>query len=128
MAPKFQVNPDDEILNSLTKILGFKSYKDKKTIIQNTKLLLNNVKQVFISILTDINKYVYTPYEKEYITSEARCITITRKFLKTRDLDILLVKKMIKGEKIKCYKICLKNTRKIKAEQNKPKIISFDDW
>jgi hypothetical protein len=126
MPPKFKINPDESILNNLVKILGFKTYKDKKTVVKNNDLLLNNVKQQFISLLAEINNYVYTPYEKKYISNESRCITITRRFLRYKDLDILLIRKMINGENIKCYKICRKNTRKIKAENNKPKIISFD--
>jgi hypothetical protein len=122
----FRINPDELILNNIAKVIGFKSYKDKKTVIKNNELILNNVKICLITLLPEINSYLYTPYNKEYISSEARCITIARKFLRTKDLDILLIKKMINGEKIKCYKICRKNMRKIKEENNKPKIISFD--
>jgi hypothetical protein len=122
----FKINPDEIILNNIIGILGFKSYKDKKTVIKNNELILNNVKLRFITLLPEINNYLYTPYNKEYISSIARCITIARKFLRTKDLDILLIQKMINGEKIKCYKISIKNMRKIKAENNKPKIISFD--
>jgi hypothetical protein len=124
----FKLNPDDYILTLLTKTLGFKSYKDKKTIIKNNELILNNIKQRFKDIISEINKYYYSEINKDYITTESRCITITRHFLKTKNLDILLIKKMINGEKIKCYKISRKNIRKIKANQNKPKIISFNDW
>jgi hypothetical protein len=126
MSSKFQKSPDDKILNALTIILGFNSYKDKTTIIKNTDLILKNIKQQFIASLTDINNYLYNPIDKDYITTEARCITITRQFLRIKGLDILLIKKMVNGENIKCYKICHKNFRKIKAESNKPKVISFD--
>ena len=126
MPTKFQKKPDISILNTLATILGFESYKDKSTIIKNSDLVLKNIKQQFITLLPDINNYLYNPINKEYITTEARCITITRQFLRTKDLDILLIKKMVNGENIKCYKICYKNFRKIKAESNKPKVISFD--
>lgn len=123
---KFKLKPTNTILNKLVNILGFENYSDKTTIIKYNELILNNVKQVFISILDEINKYYSTPINENYINSEARCITITRHFLKTSDLDIILINKMINGEYIKCYKISIKNMRKIKMEKYKPKVISFD--
>lgn len=128
MTSKFKLLPDDKILNLLTQTLGFESFKDKETVIKNTDLILKNIKQTFIKLLPEINKYYTKQIKSEYITDESRCITITRQFLKTRDLDILLVKKMVNGENIKCYKISYKNMRKIKIEKYKPKVISFDDW
>jgi hypothetical protein len=128
MTSKFKLKPDDKILNLLSQSLGFVSFLDKETVIKNTDLILKNIKQVFINLLPEINKYYTKQINLDYITDESRCITITRQFLKTRDLDILLVKKMINGEKIKCYKISYKNMRKIKIEKYKPKVISFDDW
>lgn len=128
MTSKFKLLPDDKILNLLTQSLGFDLYSDKETVIKNSDLILKNVKQLFINLLPEINKYYTKKIKAEYIIDESRCITITRQFLKSRDLDILLVKKMINGEKIKCYKISYKNMRKIKIEKYKPKIISFNDW
>lgn len=128
MTSKFKLLPDDKILNLLTQSLGFETFSDKETVIKNTDLILKNIKQSFIKLLPEINKYYAKQIKSEYIIDESRCITITRQFLKTRDLDILLVKKMINGENIKCYKISYKNMRKIKIEKYKPKVISFDDW
>lgn len=123
---KFKQKPTETILNKLTNILGFEYYNDKVTLVKYNELVLKNAKQCFISIIDEINKYYLSPINKEYINSESRCITITRHFLKTVDLDIILINKMINGEHVKCYKISIKNLRKIKMEKYKPKVISFD--
>lgn len=124
---KFLYEPDKEILNKVcVDILGYKSYTDKTTLIPYSDFIYSNIVLQFKEIVDLLNEYYIVKFKKENIKTVNDCINITRQLLKEVELDLLLVKKMVKGENVKYYKISIKHMRKIIKNRYKSKIISFD--
>ena len=119
--------PDEQFINKIICLFGFKSYTDKSTHILRSQLQLINIKLQIINVLDELNIYFKRNIKKTDITIN-KCITIARNLLYTKQLDILRSSKNIKGVKHIYYKIDIKNIRKIKQTQYQPKVISFYDW
>lgn len=124
---KFIKQPDINYINYIITLYGFKEYNDKTTLISQTQLQLNNITGIIIGNLDDLNTYFERKIKIRDITIN-KCITIARNFLYLKNLDILRITKNKNGIKTVFYKIGMKNIRKIKATQYKPKVISFYDW
>lgn len=121
---KFINLPDDRMLNKIcTEALPFNSFSDKTTAIPMNTLLFLNTTAKFRSILDEINSYLVKPVKIETFNN---CISITKLFLKTRDLDIIPITKLIKGVKVKHYKIVIVDMIKIMRNRHNPTVISFD--
>ena len=121
---KFKELPDDRMLNKIcTEALPFKSYSDKKTVVPMNTLLFLNTTAKFKAMIDDINRYLVNPVKIEKFNN---CISITKLFLKTRELDIIPITKLIKGVKVKHYKIVIVDMIKIMRNRNNPTVISFD--
>ena len=118
------MEPDDVLINKiLCTILGFKSINDKKTHIPEYKFILYNIVQQFYDILDEIN--VYLSITKDDINTVKKCLSVTKKLIKHKEITIMPIYKLENYEKIKYYKISIINMRKIIKNKYKPKTISF---
>ena len=120
-----EIEPTEAFLNKICKSFGFEHYKDKKTLIPQYSLILINPPQFFNSIFEEFKEYIPKLKLKDIETTN-KCITIIRKLLKTKKLDLLLMKKMKNGNTFIFYKISNIGRRKLIKERYNPKIISFD--
>lgn len=121
----FKKKPDEKILNFIFKeLLFYNSYDDQKTIYTKKDFILRNIVIGFKSNIDYINKYLKVKIKK--IETLDNCLSIAKMFLDTTEFIFQSELHIIKKIRTTYFFINTKDFQKIKKEQYKPKIITFD--
>lgn len=118
-----KIQPPDTILLQCVKIFGFTEIFDYQTIIYDNELILNPgiILNSFKQLETEFENYI----ENIDISTVNKCIKLTRKLLRDKELDIVTLYKMENYKKYKAYQIAYYKTREIQKNKYKPKIITW---
>ena len=128
----FISKPPIELLHTLIKGFGFKSFNDKIEFCYLDMDRLNTL-SIFHTLENELSKY-YLPCKKKIYFNDIinltnkEAITILKQLLKIYDYDLISREKFIKGVKYSVYKIITKQDKffNLSKQKNKEIIIVFD--